>query len=877
MCETPKKVQRLLPATRKRSADNAIHPKLWINYSRIDLHRYVITSYSRKQELCLECVHAHGITSIILRGSWSKIDPREGDIIHIIGEYENSSSTVTLDDHSSLLLILEPDTLVSCTALSYPCRRRSILRQKIGGGRGTENVALRPRLLHEGLQEVFAGTQTDEHSIREVFRELAEKSSHAGALDTCTAEEILRDLELQIQKILDWETGPTDLQNLAATSPRLNGVPFSAKKHLASELSLWSPTFGLQGRVDSVVEVNGKVLGVEIKTSSFPPNRASWDQTYLYTLLLQERYPSCLTTIIYSIEHGLFARLAPQKRIRYLFQRRNQVVVDQRTSLPSPINIEHMCRYCNMRAPCKLYRHAQESTRGSTSFSLTSHEVEMFNHWDRLLSLEERERRKLLKYPWKVPNEEKELEGIGLAGLCVCSEEPMNDRTTIYTLTRGRAFKNRSQLKLHTGVSLGCHESPNVASGVIIGIRNSQVKVIVDTKLRWNTCYNLDIVKHEEYMKFSRRCLVDLFIDFDRRLLNILMNPPSDKPLHVSGTRVHGSYNDQQKLAVHQALGARYFTLIDGPPATGKSTIVTTVVDALIHDGKRVLICSEHVERVEKLVMRLSDCGIEVEGTKETQLPKPQGKCLVAAATLEASGLNTAEFDTCIVLDAPAILFPDAIRVIGLARRFMLVGDSLMQKPRIKSSAAAKQGLDSMFNVLAKKFPNRVITLTTQYRMNRDIAAFYSTVAGRELTCGTDSVATGSLKLNLPARYASWLEPSNAVVFMDTDGMTRSTDDILVEIVDILQASGSHDVVIVGNGQATRRGTYKVHPFHEIENEHECIIALTEQGTRQDDALRAFSACRHKLIILGPKSFLNGYDNIGRVHDRILHTTPTKL
>ena len=65
------------------------------------------------------------------------------------------------------------------------------------------------------------------------------------------------------------------------------------------EENVWSPMFGLKGKVDATVQVkhrhasgrmDGKLVPVELKTGKSTQNASHRAQTSLYTLLLSDRY-----------------------------------------------------------------------------------------------------------------------------------------------------------------------------------------------------------------------------------------------------------------------------------------------------------------------------------------------------------------------------------------------------------------------------------------------------------------------------------------------------------------------------------------------------------------------------------------------------------
>ena len=79
----------------------------------------------------------------------------------------------------------------------------------------------------------------------------------------------------------------------------------------------------------------------------------------------------------------------------------------------------------------------------------------------------------------------------------------------------------------------------------------------------------------------------------------------SDTPLD-SYTRL----NETQKLAVKQAYTCEMFSLIHGPPGTGKSECMAVLMEAMALQGKRVLVCAESNNPVDNLLSKFSKTSI---------------------------------------------------------------------------------------------------------------------------------------------------------------------------------------------------------------------------------------------------------------------------
>ena len=68
--------------------------------------------------------------------------------------------------------------------------------------------------------------------------------------------------------------------------------------------------------------------------------------------------------------------------------------------------------------------------------------------------------------------------------------------------------------------------------------------------------------------------------------------------------------NDTQKQAVKQAYTCEMFSLIHGPPGTGKSECMAVLMEAMALQGKRVLVCAESNNPVDNLLAKFSETSV---------------------------------------------------------------------------------------------------------------------------------------------------------------------------------------------------------------------------------------------------------------------------
>lgn len=87
-------------------------------------------------------------------------------------------------------------------------------------------------------------------------------------------------------------------------------------------------------------------------------------------------------------------------------------------------------------------------------------------------------------------------------------------------------------------------------------------------------------------------------------------NTADDSNLAIPETLV--KINESQRSAIQTALGARYLSIIHGPPGTGKTTTLVALCKALVQAEKRILVCASSNNAVDLLATRLHAEGLQV-------------------------------------------------------------------------------------------------------------------------------------------------------------------------------------------------------------------------------------------------------------------------
>lgn len=210
--------------------------------------------------------------------------------------------------------------------------------------------------------------------------------------------------------------------------------------------------------------------------------------------------------------------------------------------------------------------------------------------------------------------------------------------------------------------------------------------------------------------------------------------------------------NTSQRNAAYQSLCADDITLIHGPPGTGKTRTLVTLIKELVDRGERVLACAHSNQATDNLLVGNStvdepepeslhaahvndDLTLARAGTgsqhrvvqKRHQSTHPKNADVVGATMSAAAEFSTNEFDVAVVDEASQASIPATFAPWLAADRMVLAGDH-KQLPPYASNEMRDRDLEvSLYEHLVDRYgQDSAQLLDTQYRMHEDIAAFPS-------------------------------------------------------------------------------------------------------------------------------------------------------
>ncbi|KAB0399544.1 hypothetical protein E2I00_005424, partial [Balaenoptera physalus] len=409
---------------------------------------------------------------LIITASQCSVPVEAGDIIHLEGDC--ISDTWIIDEDFGYL-ILYPDMLISGTSIasSIRCMRRAVLSETFKSSDPATRQMLIGTVLHEVFQKAISDSFAPE-KLQELAFQTVQEIRHLKEMYrlNLNQDEIKQEVEEYLPSFSKWagdfmhKHTSTDFPQMQLSLPSdgSNGnstCNIEVINSLDIEESIWSPRFGLKGKIDVTVGVKihrgcktkYKIMPLELKTgkeSNSIEHRSQYvliekhvwkyrklkfylmkytmfSQLVLYTLLSQERRADPEAGLLLYLKTGqMYPVPANHLDKRELLRLRNQMAFslfhrinksatgEEKTKLaplPQIIEEQQTCKYCSQMGNCALYSRAVEQQMDDSSVPTsmqhkikeeTQHlklkHLEYFSLWCLMLTLESQSKHNTKNY-----------------------------------------------------------------------------------------------------------------------------------------------------------------------------------------------------------------------------------------------------------------------------------------------------------------------------------------------------------------------------------------------------------------------------------------------------------------------------------------------
>uniref|UniRef100_A0A3B3ZAD9 DNA replication ATP-dependent helicase/nuclease n=1 Tax=Periophthalmus magnuspinnatus TaxID=409849 RepID=A0A3B3ZAD9_9GOBI len=719
-----------------------------------------------------------------------------GDVIHLEGCCQNGSWIV---DREQGFLVLYPDTLISGTSIAsgIRCMRRAVLgdmfKQTFDGG---SKQMLNGTMVHEIFQKAAMAKDFSSETLYKLGDQALHSPRYLADYSLgVTLEEMKQELLDYLPSLELWARDYLDAHKPKITNLKAQDTAVTITELSDIEDNVWSPRFGLKGKIDLTAQVSIqrprntnyrmsdiKTVPLELKTGKESNSIEHRSQVILYTLMSSERYNTETGFLLY-LKTGNLHPVVAGHMDRRLVKLRNTLVHHINNTLEKKDDKSHLCRlpdivsnrqtcqYCPQRRNCALYEalggnseHLPEGVIRDFLDQETSHitvpHLRYFSHWLLLCCLEAKtmESKNGRKNVWLLsPEEEKNGSCIGnlqLGGAVVTQ----SDGVYLHRFRRSSANSQGSGGGLASGDRIVLSDQEGrfigLATGYVCEVSSAFVSCTLDDVSKFRSVwFRMDsdegVVGLSSHLTNLSRLmenapedrLRELIIDF--RAPEFISNLSSVLPREAKDTVANIlKLNKPQKQAMKKVLLSKDYTLIVGMPGTGKTTTICTLVRILHACGFSVLLTSYTHSAVDNILLKLKRFQIGF-------LRLGQGQKLVVATTcmgIKHSIFSRRKFDFCIVDEASQISQPICLGPLFCAKRFVLVGDH-QQLPPIVQNHEASLGMDESLFKRLERNSEAVVQLNVQYRMNQIMALSNSLMYEGRLECGSERTACAQVTL----------------------------------------------------------------------------------------------------------------------------------
>ncbi|XP_037549479.1 DNA replication ATP-dependent helicase/nuclease DNA2 [Nematolebias whitei] len=645
-------------------------------------NRYLVVDVEERPShkmLTISCSKSlHPTETCLLKDGWETTPVFRGDVVHLEGFSEGGSWLV---DREQGFLVLFPDSLVSGTSISSSirCMRRAVLGDLFKSFDGGSKQMLNGTMVHEVFQRAATAKDFSLQKLSALTVEALRSPRYLGEMYTLgvSQEEMTQEVNEYLPSLEHWANEylcsstpkPISLKipsnSRAPTRCQDSTAVFTMAELADIEENIWSPRFGLKGKIDVTAKVRiqnprnrsrvppeEKTLPLELKTGKESNSIEHRSQVILYTLMSMERYNPEVGLLLYLKTGNMHPVAASHMDYRELLKLRNTLVHhihngvkksadhSQLSRLPEILRDRQTCKYCPQRLNCALYQRVVDSSSADVSEEvvrtfleqetahLTLPHLNYFSHWLLLCCLEAStmEAKNGRKRVWLQSVEESEKNGSCVGNLQLSSPVTLHSEGVLFhrfLRTSVAPSEGLTSCGLTSGdrIAVSGQEShyTGLATGYLCEVNRTSVSCTLDRDLSKfsHVLFRLDsdgvvglsthlsnLSRLMENSQDSER-LRELVVDF--RSPEFITNLSSVLPREAKDTvaNILKGLNKPQKQAMKKVLLSKDYTLIVGMPGTGKTTTICTLVRILHACGFSVLLTSYTHSAVDNILLKL--------------------------------------------------------------------------------------------------------------------------------------------------------------------------------------------------------------------------------------------------------------------------------
>ncbi|XP_061557385.1 LOW QUALITY PROTEIN: DNA replication ATP-dependent helicase/nuclease DNA2 [Phycodurus eques] len=608
----------------------------------------------------------------LLKDGWEMTPVVRGDMVHLEGCADAGSWVV---DREHGLLVLLPDYLVSGTSISSSirCMRRAVLGEMFKSFDGGSKQMLNGTIIHKVFQRAATAKDFSLATLSNMAEEALHSPQHLGDMYSLgvTQDEMKQELHDYLPSLELWAKEylispmPKAIRLKIPSGGGVTGRAQDSATATITELAdieenVWSPRFGLKGKIDLTARVriqrtrnvsqrSSEVMTIplELKTGRESNSIEHRSQVILYTLMTLERYGPPAGFLLYLKTGNLYPVVPSHVDRRELLKLRNTMVHYVHNSvqkgvegsrlarLPDIVTDKKVCHYCPQRRNCALYERVLEGTSADISDDflqqetghLTATHLDYFAHWLLLCSLEAAgmEARNGRKRVWLQTPEKSEKKGSCIGNLQLIGPASVqSEGVFLHRFQRANEAHDSNGCGLASGDRVVLSDQGGrfvaLATGYLCDVSRTSVSCTLDRDVSKLSGEVFRLDADEGVMGLSTHLtnlsrLMESSQDSDRlRELVVGLRPPefifnlsSVLPKEAKDTvaNILKGLNKPQKQAMKKVLLSKDYTLIVGMPGTGKTTTICTLVRILHASGFSVLVTSYTHSAVDNILLKL--------------------------------------------------------------------------------------------------------------------------------------------------------------------------------------------------------------------------------------------------------------------------------